>query len=175
VLAGELPTLDGLDRLPALDRAIDESLRMIPIVPFGARIAAERVQIGGIDLPRKGRFLVPFHVLHHDARIFPDPGRYDPDRWIDFEAPPFTYLPFSAGLHMCIGVNFAKLSMKMTLAMMLQRFRLRVIDGARIARRVTVTVAPRHGLPVELCPADAGWERRPVRNEIPDLVCLRDG
>ena len=172
VLRGAPPTADRLDALPALGRAIDESLRLLPIVPFGARIAATPVEIGGRDFPRKSRVLMPFHLLHHDPAIFPSPRRFEPDRWEGFEPPPYTYLPFSAGLHMCIGISFAKITMQVALAMLLQRFRYRVAPGARIDRKVTVTMAPRHGLPVQLMAPDARWERVPVSGDVLDLVAI---
>ena len=171
-LRGAAPRAEQLDALPALSRAIDESLRILPIVPFGARIAAEPVEIGGRPLPRKSRVLMPFHLLHHDARYFSAPRRFDPDRWIDFEPEPYTYLPFSAGLHMCVGVSFAKLSMQVALAILLQRFRYALPEGLRIDRRVTVTMSPREGIPVELRAADAGWKRARVEGSVRDLVDL---
>lgn len=174
VLGSARPTPDALARLRFLDAAIDESLRLFPIVPFGARIAAEDVELGGRALPRKSRILVPYCALHHDAGSFPEPRRFAPERWLEGATPPpYAYLPFGAGLHMCVGTSFAKQSMLVALACLLQRFSLRVVDGARIDRRTTVTMAPSPGVPIEILPAGTPSRRARVRGSALDLVDLR--
>jgi cytochrome P450 len=166
------PSVEQLDALPALGRAIDESLRVIPVVPYGARIAVAPTRIGPLELARGSRVLVAYVVMHHRAEVFPDPERFDPERWIGWEPPPYTFLPFSAGPHMCLGHAFANLTLRLVLAMILQRFRPRVVPGARIDRRSTVTLSPRAGLPIEVRGRDAPFERVRVRGNVLDLVDL---
>jgi len=69
----------------SIERTIDESLRLFPIVPFGARIASTDVEIAGHQLARKTRVLIPFATLHHDPSVFPEPNRFQPDRWLSGE------------------------------------------------------------------------------------------
>jgi cytochrome P450 len=149
-LGGDAPQAAELGKLPLLERSIDESLRLFPIVPFGARIASEDIDVGGHRLSRKTRVLIPFATLHHDAELFPEPRRFDPDRWLAGEPAPYTYLPFSAGLHMCLGVPFAKQSMLIALSMLLRRYSFQLPGELRIDRHTTITMSPRPGLPVEL-------------------------
>jgi len=164
------PHPSDLTKLPLLERTIDESLRMFPIVPFGARIASEDIDIDGRLLPRKTRVLIPFSTLHHDPSIFAEPRRFDPDRWLRREPPPYTYLPFSAGLHMCIGVSFAKQSMLITLAMLLARHSLQMSGDQRIDRYTTITMSPRPGVPIEVLPPSQMPRRVRLTGSIRDLL-----
>jgi cytochrome P450 len=168
----QLPTPEALGRLDLLDRVIDESLRLFPIVPFGARIASEDLEIEGQRIVRKTRLMIPFSVLHHDAKVFPEPERFDPDRWLGAEPPPYSYLPFSAGLHMCIGVPFAKQSMQITLAMMLARHSFQMTQDAHIDRHTTITMSPKQGVPLEVLPRDTMPRRARMTGNALDLVTL---
>ena len=70
-----------------LSRAIDESLRILPIVPFGARIAAEPTEIAGRAFPRKSRILIPFHLIHHDPALYASPRHGMPVELVDTGSP----------------------------------------------------------------------------------------
>ena len=167
---GEVPTPESLNRLEYLDRVIAESLRLFPIVPLGARIASEDLEIDGQPIVRKTRLVIPFSVLHHDASVFPNPERFDPDRWLGTDPPPYSYLPFSSGLHMCIGVPFAKQSMRITLAMLLARYSLQLVQDSRIDRRTTVTMSPKQGVHIEVLPRDTMPRRARMSGNALDLV-----
>lgn len=171
-LGGDAPHPSDLGKLPLLERSIDESLRLFPIVPFGARIAATDVDLGEQVIARKTRVLIPFSTLHHDPEIFKDPRRFDPDRWCGEEPPPYTYLPFSAGLHMCIGVPFAKQSMLITLAMLLRRHSLQLPSELRVDRYTTITMSPKPGVPAELLRPDRMPRRVRITGSVCDLVDL---
>ena len=171
-LSGDMPDPSDLAKLPLLERAIDEALRLFPIVPFGARIAAEDVEVEGNLLTRKTRVLIPFATLHHDPDYFAQPRRFDPDRWDGWEPEPYTYLPFSAGLHMCIGVPFAKQSMLIALSMLLRRFSFQLPEGLRVDRHTTITMSPRPGVPVELLAPEALPRAVALRGSVRVLVDL---
>jgi cytochrome P450 len=170
VVGSGLPEASDLERLGLLDRVIRESLRLVPIVPCGARIAGSPVELPGLSLPKRARVLIPYHHMQRDPDVYPEPDRFDPDRWIDFEPPPYSYLPFSAGPHICIGITFAQHTMRLALTTMLQRFHYAIEPGARIDRRVSFTVSPRRGLPVRILPTDAPFERVPVRGDVLRMV-----
>jgi len=169
-ISDDRPHPSDLAKLPLLDHSIDEALRLFPIVPFGARIASEDVEIEGHQLPRKTRVLIPFATLHHDPDYFPEPRRFHPDRWSGWEPTPYTYLPFSAGLHMCIGVPFAKQSMLLALSMLLRRFSLQLPEGLRVDRFTTITMSPRPGIPARLLPPESMPHSVSIRGTARDLV-----
>lgn len=169
-LSGNTPEPSDLGKLNLLERIIDESLRLFPIVPFGARIASEDLDLAGHWIARKTRVLMPFVTAHHDPEVFPEPRRFDPDRWLGAEPPPYTYLPFSAGLHMCIGVPFAKQSMLITLAMLLRRHSYQLPEKLRVDRYTTITMSPKQGVPAQLIPPDRMPRRVRITGSATDLV-----
>ena len=171
-LSGDTPDPADLGKLSLLERIIDESLRLFPIVPFGARIASEDIDLAGHRILRKTRVLIPFVTAHHDPEVFPEPRRFDPDRWLGNDPPPYTYLPFSAGLHMCIGVPFAKQSMLITLAMLLRRHSYQLPEKLRVDRYTTITMSPKQGVPAQLIPPDHMPRRVRITGSATDLVDL---
>jgi cytochrome P450 len=90
--------------------------------------------------------------MHHDARWFPDPERFDPDRWLDARrdaVPHFAYLPFGTGPRSCIGEQFAWAEATTVLAQLLDRWSA-VPDPDHVVRpRYRVTMRP-DGLPMTL-------------------------
>ncbi|MCZ6463834.1 MAG: cytochrome P450 [Proteobacteria bacterium] len=158
-----------------LGHVIQESLRLFPVVPYTVRVAMRPARLPGLDVPRHTRILIPFDVAHRRAESFPRPQAFAPERWQSLEPPPYTYMPFGAGLHMCVGASFATRTLEIVLSMLLQRFQPVPAAGARIDRRVTVTIAPRRGLPMTLLEAGRPFERAPVRGDVHDMVDLSGG
>lgn len=100
------PTVSVLSRLEYTERCIKEVLRMYPTVPLLARDIRSPVTILGEDIPPGCTVLVNTFLLHRDERFFPEPERFDPDRFLperDAQRHPFAYVPFSAGSRNCIG------------------------------------------------------------------------
>ena len=132
-LAGRPPTWDDLPRLAYTETVIQESLRLYP-PNWGTfpRQAVADIELGGYVLPKGCQVLVSPYVLHHDPRSFPDPERFDPDRFAPGRAesiPQFAYIPFGAGPRVCIGNTFAMMTMKLVVATILQQYRLRLAPG----------------------------------------------
>jgi cytochrome P450 len=177
VLHGDAPTVEQLGRLPLLDAVVKESMRVLPPVPLHPRIVAEDTELGGHFLPAHTELFLSIFHMHHDPALFANPERFDPRRWSKIKPSPYEYNPFSAGPRMCIGAAFAMMEIKIALAMTLQRFRVERLRGARIDRRVAITMAPKHGLPMRIRRADHAWAaaRRSlpaVRGDIHELVEL---
>jgi cytochrome P450 len=99
--------------------------------------------------------LVSQWVMHHDRRFFPDPDRFDPDRWTD-EAraarPRFAYFPFGAGPRICIGEQFAWLEGVLVLATLARRWQARLAPGHRVALDPSITLRPLGGMKMVLEP-----------------------
>ncbi|KAI5643380.1 cytochrome p450 domain-containing protein [Phthorimaea operculella] len=122
-----LPTTGDLNELKYLECCIKESMRLYPSVFFMARIVGQDVMLGDYLVP--GGVVVHVHVydLHHDPAIYPDPEKFDPDRFLPEQVVkrhPYAYIPFSAGPRNCIGQKFAMLEMKTVMSGLLRRFRL---------------------------------------------------
>ena len=85
-----------------------ESLRLYPRAWIIGREAKTDVTLAdGSFVPAGTTLFISPLVLHRRADLFPDPDRFDPDRWIGFEPPPFAYVPFGGGARRCIGEEFA--------------------------------------------------------------------
>lgn len=159
VLRGEPPTVADLARLPLLDAVVKESLRVLPPVPLHPRVVAEDHELAGFSLPRRTELMLSIFHMHHDPDVFREPRRFMPSRWSTIKPTTFEYNPFSAGPRMCIGASFATMEIKIVLATLLQRFRVELVPGAKIDRRVAITMAPKHGLPMRVRAADQAWKR----------------
>jgi cytochrome P450 len=133
VLGGRTPVFADVARLPYLAKFIKETMRLYPPAPgVFMRRATEDVQIGQSLVPKGALVSVCSLVPHYDARWFAEPERFDPERF-DGEAgkqiPRGAYFPFGTGPRVCIGNSFAAMEMTLVLAMLLQRFKLRLATG----------------------------------------------
>ncbi|XP_034239104.1 cytochrome P450 4C1-like [Thrips palmi] len=139
---GELSVRD-LVRLDYMECCIKEVLRLYPVVPLIARDIRHPVSILGEDIPAGCTVLVNAFLLHRDPRFFPDPERFDPERFRgDGDGPrhPFAYVPFSAGSRNCIGQRFAMLELKVLLGTVLDRFHVASADPQNALRLVAELV-----------------------------------
>lgn len=171
-LRGAAPTVEQLGRLPLLERVVKESLRLLPPAPFQMRYCAAPVRFGPYDVPAGATITLSSYITHRLPEIYPEPLRFLPERWERIDPSVYEYMPFGAGPHMCIGSTFALMEIKLVLAMILQRFRLDLAPDARIDRRVTITMGPRHGMPMRLLPANAALRPAVVRGNIREMVAL---
>jgi cytochrome P450 len=147
VLRGRPPTAE--DELPYTDRVIAESMRLFPPAPVVARVCVEATEVGGYPVPVGADVACWIYHAHHDPRWWEDPERFDPDRFTEErsrERPRGAYAPFGAGQRLCVGRGFALLEARLLLATIAQRFRLRLLPGHPVARRLGVTLSPRHGM-----------------------------
>ena len=138
-------------QLPYLDAVIKESARLTPVVSFLGRRLRGPTRIGGYDLPA-GVIAAPcIYLAHRHPAFWPDPQRFDPQRFLDTKPNPFAFFPFGGSVRRCLGAAFATYEMKIVLAQVLRRTTLRILPGYRM-RPVTraITTAPSRGVPVVL-------------------------
>ena len=87
--------------------------------------------------------------MHRDPRWFPDPLRFDPERWRPEEAdkrPKFSYFPFGGGARVCVGERFAWMEGVLLLATLAQRWRLRLAPDQRVEHRAMITLRAKYGM-----------------------------
>ncbi|XP_063628842.1 cytochrome P450 6B4-like [Cydia splendana] len=122
-------TYEALQEMTYLERVLNETLRLFPVVdPLFRKVGAD-YKIPGTDVElKKGQtVLVSASGIHHDEKYWPDPSKFDPDRFTPEKSAsrhPAVYLPFGIGRRQCIGMRFAKVQSRVCAVRLLQRFRL---------------------------------------------------
>ncbi len=151
VLQGRAATYADLPALAYTTRVVKESMRLYPptwaLIP---RVATQQVTIGGYELPKGAWVNIYPWVLHRDPRFFPEPERFDPDRFAPEPVetiPQHAYIPFGAGPHVCIGNTFATMEMVLALATIVPRCRF-TLPAAHppVVPDALIAIRPRDGL-----------------------------
>jgi cytochrome P450 len=155
VLQGRLPALDDVARLLYTDQVLAEALRLYPPAWAMGRYARNDFYLGDYFLPAKTTVLISQFVTHRDARFFPDPLRFDPERF----APQakagrkkFTYFPFGAGPRQCIGESFALMEGVLILAAIAQKWKLCLLPDHRVEPQPLITLRPKYGMRMQVEP-----------------------
>lgn len=174
VLHGAAPTAAQLAQLPLLERVIKESMRILSPAPWNGRVTSQPTELGGYFLPEGTEVFVSIYQTHQMPELYPDPTRFNPQRWEIISPTPYEYNPFSAGTRLCIGAGFAMMEIKIVLAMLLQRYRLQFVPSKPIDRFGVIVMAPKHGLPMQICAADRQFQQGvgSVRGNVREMVKL---
>jgi cytochrome P450 len=148
-LQGRLPTFDDIPRLRYAEMVLAESMRLYPPAWAMGRYAREDFQLGDFFLPAKTTVLMSQFITHRDPRFFPDPLRFDPERFT-LEArsrrTKLTYFPFGAGVRQCIGESFAWMEGVLLLTTLAQKWKLRLVPGHRVEPEPLITLRPKYGM-----------------------------
>ncbi|WP_216204561.1 cytochrome P450 [Amycolatopsis aidingensis] len=158
VLGGRAARYEDLPRLELTGRIISEVLRCYPPAWMISRRALADVDLGGYHVPAGSPVLVIPYIVHRDPAVFPDPHRFDPDRWLPdrpTRIPHDAVIPFGAGVRKCIADHFAVIETTLTLATLAGRWRLRPLPDHPV-RPVTATTLVPEGL-VMRAERRGGW------------------
>ncbi|CAG2168246.1 unnamed protein product [Oppiella nova] len=128
---GQIPYDSVLARLPYLDAVLSETLRRHFAVSPISRVAAIDYTLGdtGITIKAGQQIEIPVYSIHNSDKYFVDPFRFNPDRFLPHNRRnirPYTLLSFSSGPRNCVGERFAMLTIKMTLAHMIRKYRFNI-------------------------------------------------
>ena len=142
------------DKLVSLDLVMRESMRLITPVPVVARKAVKDTELLGHFIPEGTSLGVNLHMGHHLAEYWPDPERFDPERFAEHRREDkvhrYAWMPFGNGVHKCIGLYFGMMQIKAAMHQALLDFRWSVPDGYRMPIDWTSLPRPKDGLPVRL-------------------------
>jgi cytochrome P450 len=108
-----------------LDAVCKETLRLRPPLPIAGRLVREPLQLSRCAVPA-GTWVAPcIYLVHRRAEIYPEPDRFQPERFLGRQPPPHTWIPFGGGSRRCIGAGFALSEMRAVLSAILARAYLR--------------------------------------------------
>ncbi|TWF56749.1 cytochrome P450 [Neorhizobium alkalisoli] len=145
------PTVDDVPKLKWCSAVIEETLRLYPPVPILARQAKEADKVGNLEVERASLLLIVPWILHRTASLFDRPHEFRPERFMEGKRPiPYSYIPFAAGPRVCPGLQFGLTEAILCLAVIAQRFRVRVREDHKVEPVCRLTLRPRGGLPVTL-------------------------
>jgi cytochrome P450 len=155
VLNGRVAEAAGLHRLPYTQMVLTEAQRLYPPAWAIGRKALQDFEVGGYRLRAGTNVIVSQWVLHRDPHLYPEPERFDPERWREETAgrrslPKFAYLPFGAGPRVCVGASLALTESALVLATLMQRFRFSLASAEPVKAFPSVTLRPKHGLPLRV-------------------------
>jgi cytochrome P450 len=146
VLAGRLPTITDLPHLPYTLQVFKETLRLYPPVYAFTRRAMASVQLGGYHIPKGTSVVISPYTLHRRARYFPDPEQFRPGRFaseLERNQVRYSFIPFGAGTHACLGGHLAQLEGHLILATLAQYLTFEFAGTEMIEPEPLLTLRPK--------------------------------
>jgi cytochrome P450 len=150
-LGDRLPIPEDFARLPYTRMILAESMRLYPPAWAIGRRAISDFDAAGYRIPARSMVLMSQYIMHRDPRYFPEPERFDPDRWLPeavSSRPKFAYFPFGGGTRICIGEHFAWMEGVLALATIGQKWRLVYVGNSAPGIDPKITLRPRGGMPM---------------------------
>ncbi|ARK12973.1 cytochrome P450 [Fibrella sp. ES10-3-2-2] len=152
---GKVPPVAAFRTMPYALQVVQEALRLYPPAWAMSRMALADDQIGPYRIPKGDTVVVSPYLLHHDPTNWPDPDRFDPDRFAegrDKDRPTYAYLPFGGGPRLCIGNQFALMEMQILLTFFVRTFDFQLVNAASIKPKPLITLRPNRPIQVKLTP-----------------------
>ncbi|MEA2209270.1 MAG: cytochrome family [Solirubrobacteraceae bacterium] len=139
---------DGGERY--MTAVVNETLRVRPVVPIVARTLTSELEVDGRTLPPGTRVTPSIYLTNRSARVYDEPERFMPERFLDGAPDTFAWIPFGGGIRRCIGASFAQLEMKLMLRTILSELAPTLPSGRRARadernRRRAITLVPSRG------------------------------
>ena len=135
--------------LPLIRRVLSEVLRLYPSGWVLGRRPIRDVTIAGAEIPAGTQLLLNFYGLHRDPRVFAEPARFEPDRWlpdgpaaVDPDSLRAHFLPFGTGPRGCAGEAYSWAEMSVVLAMVFSRYTIHPVPGCRVRPVARTTLHP---------------------------------
>ena len=146
---------EDLGKVNLTEMAFKESLRLIPPVPSLPRRALRDFEFGGYRIPAGTGVGISPSEVHMDPRHWPEPEKFDPMRFTPEEVAKrhkYAWVPFGGGAHMCLGLHFAYMQVKVLMAQILTRYRIEIAPGYEPRWQAWPIPKPRDGLAVTFTP-----------------------
>lgn len=147
-IVGDGPiTWDALGKMNYCTQVVKENLRMYaPAAQFIKASPPDRAtQLGPYAIPPGTTLVISTWGLHHNPCVYPDPEKFDPDRWSPENAAkrsPYAWLPFSYGKRACIGMQLSLIEQRLVLAELVRRFHIRLDLSTNIVTTIPLFLNP---------------------------------
>lgn len=141
-LGDRTPEAADLPAMPLLNACIQETLRLYPPAWLVPRQATRPVTVAGVPLAEGDNVSVNIFLIQRNARFWPAPNEFRPERWAERTRTPEAFLPFGLGARMCIGNHLALLEAGLIAALVLRDFILSVPGGGPTGLNADVTLGP---------------------------------
>lgn len=126
-------SVSDLRQLEKTGLFMKETLRRHPPLTTVVRKLEKELEVDGHRIPKNTVVSVVFQLSHHDERTWSNPTTFDPERFNkernEQSKCPFSYAPFGAGKHHCIGFSFAEMQVKLVISELLKNYKISVPDG----------------------------------------------
>jgi cytochrome P450 len=147
VLRGRTATAQDCPNLPYTEQVIKETLRLYPPAAIVSRTAQAHDTLRDREIRPGDTVMMPFYALHRNHALWPDPDRFDPERFAKgAKYDRFSYLPFGDGPRVCIGASFAMTEATVILSTLISRFRFTRIPGRDPKPVMLLTLRPQGGV-----------------------------
>ena len=147
------PTAADIPKLEFTEKVFAESMRLYPPAWAVGRQAIHDYKIGEYTIPAGSTLLMSQYLMHRDPRFFPEPERFNPERWnseTKANLPRFSYFPFGGGPRACIGEPFAWIEGILSIATIARRWKMKLEPGHPIVLQPLVTLRPKYGMRMKL-------------------------
>ena len=153
VLGSRTPTAEDIPQLVYTRQVIKEVLRLYAPSYWMQRRAEEADEIDGFHIPA-GAIVAPMiHLVHYHPEIWPDPTRFDPDRFNpSIERHKQAWIPFGVGHRRCLAEEFSLIKGMLLLVQILQRYGMVAVTGKEPSMAVGTNLRPKGGVWVQLAP-----------------------
>lgn len=153
VLGGREATLADVEKLTYTQMVFAEAMRLYPPAWALGRRSISECEIFGYRIPANSIVIVSQWTLHRDARFWPDPLKFDPERFTEeakASRPKFAYFPFGSGPRTCIGEAFAWMEGALLIATLAQKWRARLLSDKPLQLRPLITLRPKYPVRMRL-------------------------
>ena len=144
-------TSEDLKNLPLTEQVINEAMRLYPPAPAIDRVASEDISFHGLDIQKGDFVVIGIMPLHRHERLWENPQAFNPSRFAQDQVKArhrFSFIPFSGGPRVCIGLRFAMMEATIILANLVRRFKVSLASETPINLISRVTLRPEGGLPM---------------------------
>ena len=147
-MGGNDPTPESVEKLPFLEGAIKEGMRLFPAGTWTGRLAMHEFELDGHPLPKGTWIVMSPYVIHRIPEIFPEPYRFKPERWLSEYHSAYEFMPFSAGPRYCIGTSLGMMQLKIALSILLRRYSFVLKPDTKVNCAGLNAIRPKNGLPM---------------------------